>query len=183
MRYLATILGILLLCGQAAAQESVPTFKEDGGTVTAEHPYIQPDLQLAPLPLVDFDKLSQPVNSIIKDDKQVKVPDWWPEKPTVKNFDKTFWALTAIWGAGVAADIYTTKSALARGGIESNSFYARDGGKSAAFGLNIAITTTTWGIAALMQSMGWKWGARVLMGYKAGTRWSAAIHNNNILRD
>lgn len=144
------------------------------------HPYIKPDLQLAPLPLEDFDGATQPVNTIVKDGRQVTVPRWWPEKPTTKNLDKTFWALTAIWGAGVAADIYTTKKALARGGIESNPFYARNGGRDVAFGLNIAITTTTWGVAAWMQSMGWKWPARVLMGYWATTRWKAAIHNHGI---
>lgn len=166
MRYLATILGILLLCGQAAAQESVPTFKEDGGTVTAEHPYIQPDLQLAPLPLVDFDKAAQPVHKV------------FPEQ-----VDKPFLALSLLYMAGTAADIVTTKKAISRGGIESNHLFARNGGKDIALALNITVSAVPLVAAYILQRLGARWPARVLLAVAAGFRWNAAIHNHSILRD
>lgn len=170
MRYLATILGILLLCGPVTAQEPVPTLKEDGGTVIAEHPYIKPDLtapeQLASLPPVDLDKLAQSVHKT------------FPEQ-----VDKPFLALSLLYMAGTAADIITTKEAIARGGAESNQLFARNGGKDIALGLNIAVSTIPLVAAYFLQRFGAKWPARVLLSVAAGFRWNAAIHNHSILRD
>lgn len=171
MRYLATILGILLLCGQVAAQESVPS-QVPTPTMVA-HPYIKPIpteakpmVILEPLPLVDFDKLSQPVHKT------------FPEQ-----VDKPFLALSLLYMAGTAADIITTKKAIARGGVESNQLFARNGGKDIALGLNIAVSTIPLVAAYFLQRFGAKWPARVLLSVAAGFRWNAAIHNHSILRD
>lgn len=137
--------------------------------VAQQHPYIQPDLaapkQLAPLPLVDFDKASQPVH-----------------KTFSERTDKVFWGLAAAYTAGTVADIVTTQKAINRGGIESNSLFARDGGHRAAIGLNVAVSLIPFGIAYLLQKMGYRWPARVLLTGAASLRWRAAIHNHSILR-
>lgn len=158
---LKTLLAIVILATTATAQ--VPSL-----TMEVVHPFIKP--------------MPTEAKPVVTQLMPLDIPEWYPTSPSMDNVDKTFWVLTGVWATGVAADIYTTKKAINRGGIESNSFYSRDGGTRAAIGLNIAITTATWGLAFLLQSVGWKWPARVLMSYKAATRWNAAIHNNGVLR-
>lgn len=177
MRYLATILGIMLLCGQAAAQEPVPTLQMPTPAIVA-HPYIKPmlteakpvvitlEVPLAPLPLADFDKAAQPVHKV------------FPEQ-----VDKPFLALSLLYMAGTAADIITTKKAIARGGIESNQLFARNSGKDIALALNITASTIPLVVAYILQRLGAKWPARVLLSVAAGFRWNAAIHNHNLLRN
>lgn len=99
-----------------------------------------------------------------------------------RHYDKTFWVLTATWWTGVLADIITTEGALSRGGIESNSLYARNGGKSVAYGLGIAVTGLKWGVAALLQGFGLKWPARIIMVERSAKRWKAAYGNHTLLR-
>lgn len=136
----------------------------------ASHPYIKPDLdapkQLAPLPLADPDKASQPAKAMFSE-----------------GTDKAFWVLAGAYVAGSAADIITTKQAINRGGVESNQLFARNDGKDIAIGLNIAVSLIPLGLAYLLQKLGAKWPARVLLGAAGAIRWNAAIHNHNLLRD
>lgn len=124
-------------------------------------------VQLLPLPLVDFDKLSQPTHRIFL---------------SVEKLDKPFYVLSVLYLAGTTADIVTTKYAIARGGKEGNQLFARNGGKSIALGLNLAVSAIPLVTAYLLQRIGAKKPARILLSVAAGIRWSAAIHNHNLLR-
>lgn len=162
---LASLLA-LLLATTAAAQ--APTFKEDGGDIVASHPYIRPDLNDAAV--IHVQQLAP-----------VTLDEW---KPALKqDLDKPFYALSLLYVAGTVADIVTTKKAIARGGVESNQLFARNGGKDIALGLNIAVSAIPLGVAYLLQRLGAKWPARVLLSVAAGFKWNAAIHNHGILRD
>lgn len=153
---LKTLLAIVLLAATVTAQQ---------------HPYIKPDLNHP------MDGPEAPVVQLAP----VTLDEWRPELKT--DLDKPFYALSLLYVAGTAADIITTKKAIARGGVESNQLFARNGGKDIALGLNIAVSTIPLVAAYFLQRFGAKWPARVLLSVAAGFRWNAAIHNHSILRD
>lgn len=155
---LKTLLAILILAATATAQVPAPT--------VVEHPYIKP--------------MPTEAKPAVTQLAPVTLDEW---KPALKqDLDKPFYALSLLYVAGTVADIVTTKHGLDRGGIEANPLFARNGGKDAAIGLNIAVSLIPLGMAYLLQKLGHKWPARVLLTVAASIRWEAAIHNNRIAR-
>lgn len=141
--------------------------------VYAQHAFIKPDLTKR-----EVIKPSEPALN-----KQLAPVDLKAlEKNLPPKIDTTFLALSAVYGGGVVADIWTTKTAIDRGGKESNQLFARNEGRSVNYGLNLAVSGGIWGAAYLLQRMGAKWPARVLLVFASAWRYRAAIHNHGVRR-
>ena len=120
---LKTLLAILILAATATAQVPAPT--------VVEHPYIKPMPTVAKPAVIQL--------------APVTLDEWKPALKT--SLDKPFYALSLLYVVGTVADIVTTKKAIARGGVEFNQLFARNGGKDIALGLNIAVSAIPLGMA------------------------------------